>query len=152
MVDLSLIVGIIIVAVAIITLIRIIKQLLEGIIIIVLVIVGAALIFHSAPVIGIPNFSVPISIGPNIVGADQGTGNTTAVILFNAYAFSIGGFQATLNGKAVAILNSGTSIPAVKFGVVILNSTQHGEITISGSTQLLGFNLGTLSANYNFSG
>ena len=152
MVDVALIVGIIIIAVAIITLVRVIKQLLEGVIIIVLVIVGAALIFHSAPVIGIPNFSVPISIGPNIVGANQGTGNTTAVVIFNAYALSIGNFQATLNGKEVAILNSGTAIPAVKFGVLILNSTQHGEVTISGSTQLFGFNLGTLSANYNFSG
>lgn len=152
MVDVSLIAGIIIVIVAVVTLIRIIKQLLEGVIIIVLVIVGAALIFHSSPVIGIPNFNIPITVGPNIVGVNAGSGNTTDVAVFNAYAFNIGGFTATLNGKRVSILNSALSIPAVKFGIIVLNSTGPGDISISASTQLFGFNLGSLSSSYNYTG
>lgn len=152
MVDVSLIAGIIIVIVAVITLIRVIKQLLEGAIIIVLIIVGAALIFHSAPVIGIPNFNIPIVIGPNIVGANAGSGNTTDVVIFNAYAFTVGDFKATVNGKPVTVLNDNFAIPAVKFGTIVLNSTGAGEIAISGDTQLFGFNLGSISSSYNYSG
>ncbi len=150
MVDVALIAGIIIIIVAIVTLIRIIKQLLEAAIIIVLVIVGAALIFHSSPIVGVPNFTLPISIGPNIVGANPGNANTTDVVIFNAYAFSVGAFTATLNGNSVAILDSGVSIGAVKFGVLVLNSSQSGEIKISGATQLFGFNLGSMSSSYNY--
>jgi hypothetical protein len=150
MVDVSLIAGIIIIVVAVVTLIRIIKQLLEGVIIIVLVIVGAALIFHSSPIIGVPNFNIPISIGPNIVGVNSGSGNTTDVAIFNAYTFNIGGFTATLNGKSISVLNGGLSIPAARFGVIVLNSSASGEISVTGSTQIFGFNLGSLTSSYNY--
>ncbi len=150
MVSAALVSGIIVIAVAIITLIRIIKPVLEALIIVIVVIAGTALIFHSVPAIGIPNFNIPISVGPNIVGADPGYSGTTDIVIFNAYTFSLGGFKATLNGKPVTILNDVSSIPAIKFGVLVLNSSAHGTIKISGSTQLFGFNLGSLTASYNY--
>ncbi|MCL5009866.1 MAG: hypothetical protein M1433_02735 [Candidatus Parvarchaeota archaeon] len=150
MVDIGLIAGIIIIIVAIITLVRIIKPLFEALIIIAIVMAGTVLVFHSFPIVGIPNFGIPISIGPNIMGANPGTVNTTDIVIFNAYTFTLGGFTATLNGKPVAILNNATSIGAIKFGVLVINSSVHGLIKISGATQLFGFNLGSMAASYNY--
>ncbi|MCL4400811.1 MAG: hypothetical protein M1348_03325 [Candidatus Parvarchaeota archaeon] len=150
MVDIALIAGIIIIVVAIITLLRIMKQLVEAAIIIGLIFVGSALIFHSTPVIGIPHFNLPINAGPNIIGANAGNGNTTDIAVFNAYAVGIGGFTAEINGVPVAILNSQVSINPAQIGVLVLNSSQHGEITLGSSTQLFGFNLWGLSAQYNY--
>jgi hypothetical protein len=152
MVNIALISGIIIIAIALITLVRVIKPLLEALIIIAVVMAGTVLVFHSVPIIGLPNFNIPISIGPNIMGANPGYDNTTDIAVFNAYTFNLGGFTATLNGKPVAILNNATSISAIKFGVLVLNSSASGTIKISGSTQLFGFNLGSMTAAYNYTG
>ncbi len=150
MVDIAIIAGILIIIVAIITLLRIIKPVLEGLIIIGLIFAGSALIFHSAPVLGIPQFNLPVNVGPNIVGANQGQGNTTDVVIFNAYAFNLAGFTATVNGTPVSILDDSLSIAPARFGVVVINTTRHGEITLSGATQIFGFNLGSLSTSYNY--
>ena len=152
MVDIALISGIVIIIVAVITLLRIMKQLIEAAIIIGLIFVGSALIFHSAPVIGIPHFTLPINPGPNIIGANAGTGNTTDLAVFDAYTFNIGNFVATLNGRQVAILNSALSIKPAQIGIVIINASGAGDIVLSGATQLFGFNLGTLTARYNYTG
>lgn len=150
MVDVALISGIIIIAVAVITLVRIIKPLLEGVAIIILIIIGSALIFHATPLVGLPNFHIPVSEGPNIMGVSAGVDNTTDLAVFNAYPISIGSFSASVGGKRASVLNSGLSIGGFKFGVVILNSTQHGTVVLNSSTQLFGFSLGSLSAEYNY--
>lgn len=152
MVDIALISGIVIIIVAVITLLRIMKQLLEAAIIIGLIFVGSALIFHSTPIVGIPHFNLPINPGPNIIGANQGNGNTTDLAIFNAYTFNIGGFAATLNGNPVAILNNGVAIKPAQIGVLVINTSQHGDIVLSSSTQIFGFNLWSLSAQYNYTG
>ncbi|MEM3190726.1 MAG: hypothetical protein QW292_01175 [Candidatus Parvarchaeota archaeon] len=150
MVDVALISGIIIIAVAVITLIRIIKPLLEGIVVIVLVVIGSALIFHSAPLIGLPNFHIPISEGPNIVGVNAGVDNTTDIAVFNAYPIPIGSFSVSVGGKKAGVLNSALAIGGFKFGVVVINSTRHGTVVLNSSSQFLGFSLGGLSTQYNY--
>ena len=150
MVDIPLILGIAIIIVAIVTLVRIIKQLVEGLVIIGLIFLGSALIFHSAPIIGIPHFNMPINPGPNIVGANAGNGNTTDVAIFNAYAMNLGDFSAKLNGKPVAILNDQEVISPAKIGILVLNASSSGSISLSGQSQLFGFNVGSLTARYNY--
>ncbi|MCL5016842.1 MAG: hypothetical protein M1441_01730 [Candidatus Parvarchaeota archaeon] len=150
MISIPLILGIAIIIVAIITFIRIIKQVLEGAVIIILIVIGSFLIYHSVPIIGVPNFHIPISLGPNILGANPGVGNTTDIAVFNANALAIGSFSVTLNNKSVAVLNPSLSIPATKTGVLVLNSTAHGKIVLKAGTDVLGFTLATLSASYNY--
>ena len=150
MVDIPSVLGVVIIIVGVITLIRIIKPLLEGIIIVVVIVIGSLLLFHSAPIIGLPNFHMPVSTGLNIFDAQPGNGNTTDVIVFNAYTFSLDSFTATLNNKSVRVLDKNLVIPPLKFGVLILNSTGKGVITLQGMTNILGFNLGSMTAEYNY--
>ncbi|MBE5728201.1 hypothetical protein IHE50_02180 [Candidatus Parvarchaeota archaeon] len=84
------------------------------------------------------------------MGVSAGVDNTTDLAVFNAYPISIGSFSASVGGKRASVLNSGLSIGGFKFGVVILNSTQHGTVVLNSSTQLFGFSLGSLSAEYNY--
>lgn len=150
MIDVPLILGIVIIIVGIITLIRIIKPLLEGIIIVVIIVIGSLLVFHSAPTIGIPNVNMPVSVGLNIFSANPGVDNTTDLVVFNAYSFSLDSFTALLNNKTVAVLNKNLVLSPLKFGVLVLNSTAKGQITLKGMTNILGFNLGSISAVYNY--
>ncbi len=150
MIDIETILGIVIIIVGVITLIRIIKPLFEGVVVIAVIIIGSALLFHSSPLSFIPNFSLPINVGPNIVGANQGTGNTTDVAVFNAYTFSIGSFSATLNGKPVSILNDNVLISPAKVGVLVLNSSESGRISLSGKSDLFGFEVGSVSTSFNY--
>ena len=146
----ELIAGIIIIAVGIITLIRIIKPLLEGIIIIVVIIIGSALIFHTSPIIGLPNFHLPVNIGPNIMGVNPGVNRTLNIIVFNAYSFSINNFKVKINNESVRVLNNLT-IPPGKFGSLIVNYSKTGIIDLSASSDVFGFELGTVSTSYNYS-
>lgn len=150
MVDVALISGIIIIAVAVITLIRIIKPLLEGVVVIILIVIGSALIFHSTPLVGLPNFHIPISEGPNIVGVNGGMDNTTDIAIFNAYPIPIGSFSISIGGKKAGVLNSALTIGGFKFGVVVVNSTRHGTVVLNSSSRFLGFSVGSLSAEYNY--
>ncbi len=150
MIDIEFTLGIIIIAIAVITLVRIIKPLLEGLIIIVVIIIGSALVFHSTPLVSLPNFNIPISAGPNVFSANQGVGNTTDLVVFNAYTFNIDSFSATINGKPVSVVNGNLMLQPLKFGVVVLNSTQKGNIQLTGKTNVFGFDLNSLTASYNY--
>ncbi len=150
MISTEMILGIIIIVVGVVTLVRIIKPLFEGIIIIALIFIGSALLFHSTPVLGLPNFNLPVGIGPNIVGASAGTSGTTALIIFNANAISITHFTVNVNNKSVTVLNQNLSIPAAKFGVVIINSSSHGFIALKAYSNLFGFNLIASNTTYNY--
>ncbi len=150
MIDVPLLLGIVIIIVGIITLIRIIKPLLEGLIIVIVIVIGSLLIFHSAPIIGIPSLNMPISVGLNIFSANSGINGTTNLVVFNAYTFSLSSFSASLNNKTVAVLNKNLVLPPLKFGVIILNTTDKGKIKLQGMTNILGFNLGSISATYNY--
>ncbi len=150
MVDIALISGIIIIAVAIITFIRILKPALEGVIVIILVFVGSALIFHSTPIIGLPGYSLPVNLGPNIVGVSTGIDNTSNIIIFNADLVSIDNFVVSLNNHSLTIMNNGTSIPPAKFGVVIVKGLKPGEIKLKAYSNLLGFNVLASNSTYNY--
>ncbi len=150
MISIPLILGIAIIIVAVITFIRIIKQVLEGAVIIILIVIGSFLIYHSVPIIGVPNFHIPINLGPNILGVSPGIDNTTNIAIFNANAISINSFSITINNKSVAVLNPTMTIPATKFGVIVVNSTAQGRIVLKASSSVLGFKLSTLSATYNY--
>ena len=142
--------GIIIIAVAIITFIRILKPALEGVIVIILVFVGSALIFHSTPIIGLPGYSLPVNLGPNIVGVSTGIDNTSNIIIFNADLVSIDNFVVSLNNHSLTIMNNGTSIPPAKFGVVIVKGLKPGEIKLKAYSNLLGFNVLASNSTYNY--
>ncbi len=150
MVNLELILGVIIIVIGVITLVRIIKPLFEGIIIIALIFIGSALIFHATPILGLPNFNLPVGLGPNIVGASAGTPGTTDLVLFNANAISITSFSVSVNNKSVSVLNGNMSIAAAKFGVIIINSTVHGMIRLKAYSNLFGFNLIASNSTYNY--
>ncbi len=144
----AIISGIIIIIVAVVTLIRIIKPLLEGLVIIVLVILGSALIFHSSPLIGIPNTNLQVHVGLSILGVTP-TPDGNIVLLFNSYPFAITKFSAYVNNQSVAVINSGVSI-SPGLGALLINSTQKGEIKIVGSISYYGLSLGTAPAFYNY--
>ncbi len=150
MIDIELILGIVIIAIAIITFIRILKPVAEGIIIIVLILIGSALIFHSTPIIGLPGFSLPVSIGPNIVGVSAGVNNTSNIIIFNADLVSIDKFTASENNQSLIILNSNTSVSPAKFGVITVKNLKHGEIKLKAYSNLLGFNVLASNSTYNY--
>ncbi len=150
MIDIELILGIVIVVVAVITFIRILKPALEGIVIIILIFVGSALIFHSTPIIGLPGFSLPVNFGPNIVGVSSGVDNTTNIIVFNADLVSIDGFKVSLDNQSVTVLDNGTVIPAAKFGVVEVKGLKHGVIKLQAYSNLLGFNVLASNSTYNY--
>ncbi|MCL4399196.1 hypothetical protein M1293_01625 [Candidatus Parvarchaeota archaeon] len=149
-IDVALISGIIIIIVAVVTFLRILKPVLEGAIVIILIFIGSALIFHASPVIGLPHYGLPVNLGPNIVGVSPGIKNTTNVVVFNADPLSIGSFDININNKTVEILDPGLVIPPAKFGVIEINSSEHGEFILKASSQLFGFNLGTSSSSYNY--
>lgn len=150
MVDIALISGIVIIIIAIITFIRILKPALEGVIVVVLIFVGSALIFHSAPIIGLPGFSLPVNFGPNIVGVSQGINNTSDLIIFNADLVSIDKFTASVNNHSLTILNNGTAIPPAKFGVVIVKGLKSGVIKLQAYSNLLGFDVLASNSTYNY--
>ena len=152
MVDTELILGIVIVAVALITFIRILKPALEGIVVIILIFVGSALIFHSTPIIGLPGFSLPVNIGPNIVGVSAGINNTSDIIIFNADLVNINSFTASLDNRSLTILNNRTSIGPAKFGVITVSGLKPGEIRLKAYSNLLGFNVLASNSTYNYTG
>ena len=148
--DVALISGIIIIIVAVVTFLRILKPVLEGAIVIILIFVGSALIFHASPVIGLPHYGLPVNLGPNIVGVSPGIKNTTNIIVFNADPLSIGSFSVSIGNRTTKILDLGLSIPPAKFGVIEINSSLHGEFVLKASSQLFGFAVGTSSSTYNY--
>jgi len=152
MVDVELILGIAIIAVAIITFIRILKPALEGIIIIILIFAGSALIFHSTPIIGLPGYSLPVNFGPNIVGVSAGVDNTSNIIVFNADLVSIDNFAASINNQSLTILNNGTAIAPAKFGVIIVKGLHKGEIHLKAYSNLFGINVLASNSTYNYTG
>jgi hypothetical protein len=147
-ISISVISGIIIIIVAIITLIRIIKPILEGLVVVILVIIGSALIFHTSPTIGIPGTSFQVHVGLAIIGVTP-TPEGNIVLLFNSYPFAVTNFIAMVNNQSVAVLNSQASIPP-GIGALLLNTTQKGEIKIVGSINFYGVTLGTAPAVYNY--
>ncbi|MCL4391200.1 MAG: hypothetical protein M1284_01700 [Candidatus Parvarchaeota archaeon] len=152
MVDVELILGIVIVAVAIITFIRILKPALEGVIIVILIFAGSALIFHSTPIIGLPGFSLPVNFGPNIVGVSTGIDNTSNIIIFNADLVTIDSFTASLNNHSLTIMNNGTVIGPAKFGVITVKGLKAGEIRLKAYSSLFGFNVLASNSTYNYTG
>ncbi|EFD92717.1 MAG: hypothetical protein BJBARM5_0570 [Candidatus Parvarchaeum acidophilus ARMAN-5] len=150
MVDVELIAGIIVIVVAIITFIRILKPALEGIVVIIAIVIGSALIFHATPIIGLPGYSLPVNFGPNIVGVTPGVDNTSDIIIFNADLVSIDGFTASLNNKSLTILNNGTAIGPAKFSVVIVKNLKPGVIKLKAYSNLLGFNVLASNSTYNY--
>ncbi len=152
MVDIALISGVIIIVIAIITFIRILKPALEGVVVIILIFVGSALIFHSTPILGLPGYSLPVNIGPNIVGVSAGINNTSDIIIFNANAVSISKFSASVNNHSLTILNNGTSIPAAKFGVVVVKGLKSGLIKLQAYSVVLGFPVSSSNSTYNYVG
>ncbi len=152
MVDIALILGIVIILVGIVTFIRILKPALEGVVVIILIFVGSALIFHSTPIIGLPGYSLPVNIGPNIVGVSAGIDNTSNIIIFNADLVSIDSFTASVNNQSLAILNNGTAIAPAKFGVITVKDLHKGEIHLKAYSNLFGINVLASNSTYNYTG
>ncbi|MCL4373098.1 hypothetical protein M1384_03485 [Candidatus Parvarchaeota archaeon] len=152
MVDIALILGIVIIIVGIVTFIRILKPALEGVVVIILIFVGSALIFHSTPIIGLPGYSLPVNIGPNIVGVSAGIDNTSNIIIFNADLVSIDSFTASVNNQSLAILNNGTAIAPAKFGVITVKDLHKGEIHLKAYSNLFGINVLASNSTYNYTG
>ena len=152
MVDIALILGTVIIIVGIVTFIRILKPALEGVVVIILIFVGSALIFHSTPIIGLPGYSLPVNIGPNIVGVSAGIDNTSNIIIFNADLVSIDSFTASVNNQSLAILNNGTAIAPAKFGVITVKDLHKGEIHLKAYSNLFGINVLASNSTYNYTG
>ncbi|EEZ92879.1 MAG: hypothetical protein BJBARM4_0500 [Candidatus Parvarchaeum acidiphilum ARMAN-4] len=152
MVDIELILGIAIIVVAVITFIRILKPALEGVVVIILIFVGSALIFHSTPIIGLPGYSLPVNIGPNIVGISAGIDNTSNIIIFNADLVSIDSFTASVNNQSLTILDNGTAIAPAKFGVITVKGLHKGEIHLKAYSNLFGINVLASNSTYNYTG
>ncbi|MCW1291537.1 MAG: hypothetical protein OH318_00520 [Candidatus Parvarchaeota archaeon] len=143
----SLISGIIIIVVALITLVRIIKPILEALIVVALVFIGSALIFHSYP--SIPGTNIP-TIGLNIIGISQVSSNESIIVLFNAYPLPISNISVYLNSNPVKVLSKDYSL-SPGFGAVLVGSNSPGRIEVKGTVNLYGIPLSSIPAYYNYS-